>query len=618
MTTVPPALPTPTPATAPPAPVIVRATAAPSTLAQLPANSTVDAQVLQAAARGQTTVLQTAVGLLTLRTPLVMPQGAQVTLDVLSLTQGGALLRIATLNGQPLGGPPPAPPQVAAGPATTPAGPPTGTPSTSGAGPAAAAHPPGHGILTATVVRAVGAAGGGFAPGTMLQATLISLQPPGGPVPPATGGIPGPATPGPGLGAGTAPTPPSTAPGATGPTGGGTPGGPMPGSFGPEPPGTGPRSGLSAGLATANDLATQARTGLNTILGRLGATFNTPGAGASPAGPGHPTATQSPGPTTAASTASPSGTTQSPGSQTVLMGTVQEGGTPNRMLLTTPVGTLALHLRMGVPPGSQITLGILSTTPPPGPGGAGAVQAGAGLSVPQGGTQGWPALTEAVELLSQRDTAAARALQQAIPQPGPQLAATLSSLTAVLRAGGDIRQWPGGPALDALDSSGAKGERLAQALRGDIRTLAGRSSESTGSEWRPMTLPIWDGADITPISIITRVRGGRLRDTDDQDESTEGGGDPGDRFVVDLTLSQMGRLQIDGLMRTKARQLHLILRTTQTLPDSMRQDLSVIVETGLAALGLEGGLTFQTDGRFVEAAPAPLVPATPSPNDVIA
>ncbi|MBB4265399.1 hypothetical protein [Roseospira visakhapatnamensis] len=638
MTTVPPAPPPPPqpPSPAAPAqPVIVRVSAPPPALAQQPPNSVLEGQVVQAGGRGQAATILTAIGPLTVRAPLPLPQGTQVTLDLLSLTRGGALLRITALNGQPLGSGGSAdiaamrPGMGAAG--ATPPGP-TG-PQRPDPPAAGSTRPDTRGLITATVVRGgapLTGAGAALEAGALLRLRLVGVQPPAGsPGGPAQGGgaIAGGA---PGSGAAGAGSPgvpgggPASPGGAAGGWGGGSlagvpgaPGAPSgPGTPGgtpaPATPSTGTPPGPGRGPAPADGAAAQARASLGALVGRIGAALTvTPASprpsGAAPAaGSGlpqpSPTATPVPAPAT------PSTATGAP--ERVLTGTIQAGAAGNRTLVSTSAGTLALTLRLDAPAGSQVTLGVVSTTPQS----ATPAPAPMPLSIPEGGARGWPALTQAVDTLARADPAAANALRQAIPQPGPRLALALGSLTAALRAGGDVRQWPGAQPLTALESSGARGERLAETLRGEMRALAGRSRESPGGEWRALTLPLSDGAEIAPITLITRIRDGRVRDDDDGETTLapRRGDDPGDRFVVDLTLSNLGRLQLDGLSRGRARQLHLILRTAAPLPASMREDLLVIAETGMKALGLEGGLTFQADGRFVD--PVPEAATTPIPT----
>jgi hypothetical protein len=272
---------------------------------------------------------------------------------------------------------------------------------------------------------------------------------------------------------------------------------------------------------------------------------------------------------------------------------------PSQSLVRTPAGTLALPLRLEAPPGSQVTLAVRSFVPPT----AGAGMPAAGAALPQGGVQGWPVLTEALETLTRADPAAARALEAAIPRPGPQLAGAMVSLAGALRAGGDSRLWPGDATLRALERAGPSGARAAGALRRDLADLATQVRESPGGEWRAFTLPFSDQAEISAVSVILRIIGGRGDTHEDEAGAAEREGGDGQRFLVDVTLSRLGRLQIDGLMEQPTRRLRLILRTAGPLTPALRADLTRITTRSLDAFGLEGGLTFRDDGAFFEPVP---------------
>jgi len=294
-----------------------------------------------------------------------------------------------------------------------------------------------------------------------------------------------------------------------------------------------------------------------------------------------------------------------------LTGTLMAGSPAGQSLLGTSAGTLSLPLRLDAPPGSQVTLTIASSTPPaPGPA---AVPAHAAF--PQGGAAGWPALTETLDALNRADPAAARALEAAVPRPGPQLAFAMVSVASALRAGGgDLRQWPGESTARALDRLGPQGARLAGALKGDLSDLAGQIRESRGGEWRAMTLPLADHAEISPITLIVRVPGGNGEtDGEGDGEGGEGRADPGQRFLVDVTLSELGRIQIDGLMQSRARRLQIILRTDKPLSQTVCRDLQVIAETSMGAFGLEGALSFRAGEAFLDPVPAEEATLMPPP-----
>ena len=101
-------------------------------------------------------------------------------------------------------------------------------------------------------------------------------------------------------------------------------------------------------------------------------------------------------------------------------------------------------------------------------------------------------------------------------------------------------------------------------------------------------LPFYDGQAITQIKLFSR----RHRNHGDDGDGNEGG----DRFVVELNLSSLGAVQMDGLYRAK--QLALILRTQETLTQQMRREITAIFEDATARSGIKGTLAIQVTRRF--------------------
>ncbi|MEQ9199354.1 MAG: hypothetical protein RLN80_05155, partial [Rhodospirillales bacterium] len=94
-------------------------------------------------------------------------------------------------------------------------------------------------------------------------------------------------------------------------------------------------------------------------------------------------------------------------------------------------------------------------------------------------------------------------------------------------------------------------------------------------------------------------------------EDDDGNPDPDQaikRFLIDLDLSHIGPLQIDGLIGDQS--LDLILRTTIPMPDNFREDLNLVYITALEAIGQTGRLTFRHDEPLIEITE----PAEPRPG----
>lgn len=253
-----------------------------------------------------------------------------------------------------------------------------------------------------------------------------------------------------------------------------------------------------------------------------------------------------------------------------------------------------LNVRANLPVGTKIVFDVTAALPPR----AGAPlalplpAAAVPLSGPAGAMTGWPTLIEAVSVLQRSDPAAAQQLAQAIPDGGPRTLAAAISFVQAMRSG-DARQWPGDTALRALERSSPRGAHLAATLSGEVAELASRARD-TGAEWRALPIPWNAQGQIDRVALITRREG---------DSETDGAGGKkggGTRFLIDLNLSRLGPLQLDGMFRQDIRAFDLVLRTKAALPDDMRRDLLGIFAGANAAMGLKGGLTFQVTKRFAD------------------
>ena len=261
-------------------------------------------------------------------------------------------------------------------------------------------------------------------------------------------------------------------------------------------------------------------------------------------------------------------------------------------IVETEAGQIQLNVRANLPAGTRMVLEITAQLDPrpglPAP----APPAALPLSIAAGTPVGWPTLAESLTLLQRVDPQTAQQLAQAIPDGGPRTAAALISFAQAMRSG-DSRQWPGDITLRALERAGPRGAHLSSQLSEEVAALSSRARE-TATEWRTLPIPWNANGQIDRIALITR----RENDGDGDGKKKAGGG--GTRFLINLDLSRMGSMQLDGMFRKETRALDLMIRTKTALPDHIRLDLTGILAASNAAMGLKGGLTFQVVKKFAD------------------
>lgn len=262
-------------------------------------------------------------------------------------------------------------------------------------------------------------------------------------------------------------------------------------------------------------------------------------------------------------------------------------------LVQSAAGTLSIDVGVPLPVGGVLRLEVIGRPLPPPP-------LSPPASPPQGLTpDGWPTLDQAVDTLLATDRQAADMLMRMIPQAGPRLAAAMSLFAGAVRSG-DSRQLLAEPVTRGLEKAGRRD--LADRLRKDFLDLADDAARPVGKgDWQAITLPFAHGADIDPISLYVH----RPVNEDGQ------GGRRGDeqRFILDVRMSVLGRIQLDGLVQKDTKRFDLIVRSAEPLPAAMTRDIAGIFAECGQLTGIKGQVTFQAGRSFVELPPAD-APAT--------
>jgi hypothetical protein len=253
-----------------------------------------------------------------------------------------------------------------------------------------------------------------------------------------------------------------------------------------------------------------------------------------------------------------------------LAGTVV-ASTAGETVVETPIGTLALERRLALPPGSFVALQQLAATPPDDP-----------SDLPLAQRTTWPALEETLATLERAlPDLAAQVRSTLAPASGQELAGTLLFLMSALNAG----TWPGPRILETLDAFGRRDLRLK--LESDVTELRELDSSRSG-DWHVYALPLIDGGAVRPVRLYFRRRA-----------ASSPAGDQGTRFVLEVEMSRMGALQLDGLVRPQ--RFDLVLRSHRPIAAELRQEITEIFHGAVAASGLGGDITFTTASRFAVA-----------------
>lgn len=421
----------------------------------------------------------------------------------------------------------------------------------------------GEATLLATMVKPAVPGGSGLSAGSAFPVRLLSVAATPDPLPGTSlpiGAAPPAGTPTPGGTPASSSPPPSLA-------------GPSPGG----PPPTQPPSAAMSGAAVASPAA------------------------AAPSSAQPPPPSSAPAmltQTLAQGAASPAGTPSSaaPALPTALTGIVAPNTLAGQPLVQTGLGLIALQGGPSLPAGAQVALQVTGPV----------TAAATSTASPTPATPGpWGGLSQALTTLGQSDPAAAARLAAALPELGPRLASGMVAFVAAAQ-NGVLRPVVGERAAQALEKAG-RGD-AAKRLLLDLDRAEPQTQRDVNGEWRAMTMPLLNGAVVEPVQLYLR------RPNPDGEDGGAACGDQGQRFVVDVSLSALGRLQIDGLMRRSLKRLDVLVRSAQPLPGPMRQDIARIFAESCSASGVSGEAGFQVTSRFVE----PMSEAPPQPTGLMA
>jgi len=259
--------------------------------------------------------------------------------------------------------------------------------------------------------------------------------------------------------------------------------------------------------------------------------------------------------------------------QTLAATVVQSGGAAT--LVDTALGRLALEAQIDLPPGSPLTLERLAA-PARAPG------TGAPAASPALGS-GWPGLDDALSALDRAAPGLAAQLRADLaPAAAPRLAGALLFFMGVLT---NDSNWPGDAFGTALTAAGRADlrARLAKDL-GDLREQA---TQSTQGDWRIFTLPVLDEAAVRPIRLYVRNSGDGKNGSQSQQ---------GSRFVLDLDMTRLGPLQLDGLVRGP--RFDLVLRSHEPFDPAMKAEIGALFHNALDGSGLSGDVAFVSSAQF--------------------
>lgn len=202
--------------------------------------------------------------------------------------------------------------------------------------------------------------------------------------------------------------------------------------------------------------------------------------------------------------------------------------------------------------------------------------------------QMWDSLDEIFQTFQAHAPLQAQAMTSLIPSSASPMRAAHGALffIAALRSG-DLQSWMGEKSIDTIRRAG-KLDTLQKFLKEttDISSLS-----DSPSEWKSTAVPYLHDQHIYRIHVHSR------KEYPTQDQEEKKGGTT--RFIIDLSLSKIGKVQLDGLFQGNEQQnigrLDLIVRTQNSFSKASQSEMRGLYSNALSETNFTGELAFQND-----------------------
>ncbi|MCE2926784.1 MAG: hypothetical protein LW823_03960 [Rickettsiales bacterium] len=279
--------------------------------------------------------------------------------------------------------------------------------------------------------------------------------------------------------------------------------------------------------------------------------------------------------------------------------TVISNDAAGEALLQTPIGLVRLQPGTVLPLGSKVVFDIASLARP---------ISGIPLPIvtpaelPELTTQ-WQSLSQISSLIGQYNLSVDEQDQLSLPAlltlnstntrsmaTPQQMMAGLIFFVSALK-GGDFRDWLGHDSADWLIRNGH--ESLLKRAEGEFITIARHYTDAPTQSWNMLLFPFMFQGEIHQVRLFTK--------RDKKEGKSQQGKQQGDtRFVIELDLTQLGEMQLDGFVRKEEEKLEfdLMVRSLMPLEPIIQQEIFRIYNRMAEITGYHGSIKFQAVKEF--------------------
>jgi hypothetical protein len=255
-----------------------------------------------------------------------------------------------------------------------------------------------------------------------------------------------------------------------------------------------------------------------------------------------------------------------------IVATVSGTGTNGQLILKAGDATLFVKSQITAPVGTSVILSVDEVT------------ISSLVTLPPSEELSFPALPQVLAALEQ---VSPRVFQNVmlnfLPRPTESLPGALMFLLSAFGQG-SVRNWLGNDTVDVLANAGKSA--IVRNLSKELKSTGQPAQDAVVGEWRSYPIPLFSNQQFQALTLyVHNDRDAR------KDEAQSPSGVGKIRFLIDMRLSKLGAMQIDGFVQSK--KLDMILRSENMLPEGLHQELRQGYIKALDAVGYAGTLNFQ-------------------------
>lgn len=256
------------------------------------------------------------------------------------------------------------------------------------------------------------------------------------------------------------------------------------------------------------------------------------------------------------------------------------------MLIATKIGILALNDKVKLPPLLPLTIQITAVEEP---------FFSDDVSVKTERNM-WTVLKFALDSLKRVDETAFKAVKEILPATGNKLPALMLSFMNAAAQNVPLRVWLGEANVAAIQKI-PSGEAVLKRLEREFSTSAKKMTDGRTS-WHGWDIPLLSGNIVEPVSLF-------LQRPPEESGRKERHAAPRNavRFVLDMSLSRLGKIQMEGLAGRQNRRFDLTIRHQSVMPPEFAPTVGELFFKTLDALSYAGNLKIDKTDEFIDLRP---------------